>query len=74
MSRDKAILTIKNVLILCFVIILLLLDFAALDDITTNKQPGYFWEYLMLFASILIFIFLGRIFLIKSPRLQNKTG
>lgn len=47
---------------------LLVLDFAALDDITTNIQPNYVLEYGMLVVSLLIFILLG----LNFKKLPNK--
>ena len=37
---------------------LLLLDYAALDDITTGNEPDYIGEYLMLGVSLVIFGYL----------------
>ena len=37
------------------VIFFLLLDWAALDDITTGNEPSYFLEYSILAISVLIF-------------------
>lgn len=35
--------------------ILLVLDWAALDDIMTGNEPDYFGEYSVLFASLILF-------------------
>ena len=37
---------------------LLLLDWAALDDITTSNEPSNTGEYLTLFLSLVIFVIL----------------
>ena len=39
---------------------LLLLDWAALDDITTGNEPNYMGEYLVLVMSGVIFLWLWR--------------
>lgn len=41
------------------VISLLLLDYASLDDITTNQQSSYLTEYLTLLMSVPVFIYFG---------------
>ncbi|HBL52372.1 MAG: hypothetical protein A3D24_03985 [Candidatus Blackburnbacteria bacterium RIFCSPHIGHO2_02_FULL_39_13] len=38
---------------------ILVLDWAALDDITTGNEPNHAGEYAVLALSALIFIFLG---------------
>ncbi|MFZ5844966.1 MAG: hypothetical protein ACOY0S_00675 [Patescibacteria group bacterium] len=38
-----------------FIVVLLLLDLAALDDITTGTEPNYSGEYAILGVSLLIF-------------------
>ena len=43
----------------CAVLVVLLLDFAALDDITTGNQPHFYPEYTMLAISALLFAALG---------------
>lgn len=43
----------KKLLLLAAIFLLLILDYLALDDITTNPQPSYFWEYSMLIVSAL---------------------
>ena len=53
----------KKLLLAGFVIILLLLDFAALDDITTGNEPSYIEEYAILIVSAIIFVLLGYVFL-----------
>lgn len=44
----------KKTFLLGIILLLFILDWLALDDITTNPQPSYFWEYLMLISSIII--------------------
>ncbi|MBI4539917.1 MAG: hypothetical protein HY704_10465 [Gemmatimonadetes bacterium] len=39
-------------LIAVSVLLVLLLDWAALDDITTGNEPGYALEYLMVVVSL----------------------
>jgi hypothetical protein len=46
----------KAVIIL--VLVLLLLDYAALDDITTGNEPNYFGEYIFLLWSLAVFALL----------------
>ena len=41
------------------VLVVLLLDFAALDDITTGIQPHFYAEYSMLAVSLMFFTALG---------------
>ena len=38
-----------------FVFLVMLLDFAALDDITTGNEPNYWGEWDILFASAFFF-------------------
>jgi len=48
----------KLFLFLAFIFILAL-DWVALDDITTGSEPDLTEEYLMLFVSIPLLVFLG---------------
>ena len=41
------------------IFVILALDWAALDDITTGIEPNYTGEYLILILSLLIFGFMG---------------
>lgn len=50
----------KKILMVLAVIALLVLDFLALDDITTGSEPDYAGEYLMLAVSIPLFFLLYR--------------
>ena len=43
---------LKKALIIIGIIIVLLLDFAALDDITTGQEPDFIGEYAVLVVSI----------------------
>jgi len=52
-----------------FIVGLLLLDWAALDDITTGNEPDYIGEYLMLGVSLVIFSYL----LVKSCLLKQQA-
>jgi hypothetical protein len=36
-----------------------LLDWAALDDITTGNEPNYYGEYVILALSVLVFVALA---------------
>jgi hypothetical protein len=38
------------------ILALLLLDFAALDDVTTGNQPHFYMEYVMLGVSLPLFV------------------
>ena len=49
----------KKLLVGLFILVILALDWAALDDITTGNEPSYLGEYAMLILSILIFGFMG---------------
>ncbi|OGD86592.1 hypothetical protein A2Z23_02165 [Candidatus Curtissbacteria bacterium RBG_16_39_7] len=49
----------KRFLIIGLVFVLLALDWAALDDITTGNEPDYFLEYMILGVSLLIFGLIG---------------
>ena len=50
-----------------FITAILLLDFAALDDITTGNEPDYSGEYAILILSVFIFVFL----IYKKVRTRN---
>ena len=41
------------------VLFVVLLDYAALDDITTGSQPHFYAEYAMLTVSVLFFVALS---------------
>ena len=41
------------------IFVILALDWAALDDITTGIEPNYTGEYVILILSLLIFGFMG---------------
>ncbi len=64
---------VKKVSKTAFVIVILLLDYAALDDITTGNEPDYYGEYAILVISVIIFGFLIFKFLKKrnAPRRSN---
>lgn len=62
----------KKFLIIGLVLILLVLDWAALDDITTGNEPDYFLEYATLVVSLLFFGFIGFKFL-HLKRSKNKV-
>ncbi|OGG06429.1 hypothetical protein A3D05_04590 [Candidatus Gottesmanbacteria bacterium RIFCSPHIGHO2_02_FULL_40_24] len=57
-SRRKIILT-------AVIFLILLLDWAALDDITTGNEPDYYGEYAVLILSAVFFVIY---FLWKSTR------
>ena len=46
----------KRVFLIGFLVVLAVLDWLALDDITTGNQPSYMVEYLFLFVSFLVFL------------------
>ncbi|RJR27865.1 hypothetical protein C4561_01085 [candidate division WWE3 bacterium] len=46
---------LKKILSFVLIVLLLLLDYAALDDITTGNEINYYLEYLILLASFSIF-------------------
>ncbi len=57
---------LKKIGLIIFILVILLLDFAALDDITTGNEPTLFGEYAMLAASVVIFAVLIFIYLRKK--------
>lgn len=50
-------------LLIILISVLLLLDFLALDDITTGKESSYSLEFTVLAISVFIFVFIGFYFL-----------
>ena len=48
----------KRIINVVLILIVLVLDFTALDDITTGNEPDYFGEYVTLIISIPLLIFL----------------
>ncbi len=56
---------IKTVTRVSFVLIILALDWAALDDITTGNEPNLNGEYLMLIVSGIIFGFMAFLYINK---------
>lgn len=51
-----------------FVFLVMLLDFAALDDITTGNEPNYWGEWDILFASVFLFGLIAYSRLVKSEK------
>lgn len=49
---------IRKVFIIALAAVVILLDYAALDDITTGKQPYFYFEYLAIIASLPIMRFI----------------
>jgi len=47
----------KKVLFVTLILITLALDWAALDDITTGREPDFTAEYIILVVSVPILIF-----------------
>jgi hypothetical protein len=45
---------------LMLVILFLLLDYAALDDITTGNEPNFYGEYAFLLASVPLLILVSK--------------
>lgn len=56
-------------MIIAFIVILVL-DWLALDDITTGNQPSYFWEYAMLVVSIAAIGSIGVFYFRKSYKVN----
>lgn len=49
----------KKLLVIFTILALLVLDYAALDDITTGNEPNFYLEYIMLGFSALFFAIIG---------------
>lgn len=49
----------KRYILILTAVILLILDWLALDDITTGNEPNYFGEYGILFVSLIFFVYVG---------------
>lgn len=49
--------SMKKIIMWIAVIALLVLDWLALDDITTGSEPDFYLEYAILIASFLFFAF-----------------
>ena len=65
----------KKVLLVITIVTILLLDWAALDDITTGNEPNYLGEYATIFTSFAIFGYLfGRSWHRKAFKLQKKIS
>jgi len=62
---------IKKILLISVVIILLVLDWFALDDITTGNEPNYYGEYAILFVSVIVFGVIV-IWILKLKKNSNK--
>ena len=62
----------KKHLYLFVILVLLTLDFAALDDITTGNEPNNDLEYVILGLSAAAYVFLGIKFLLN--RKNKKIG
>lgn len=62
----------KKILLAGIFIIFLLLDWAALDDITTGNESDFFLEYAILVVSLLVFGLAGFIVL-KKKRVYDKN-
>ena len=48
----------RRVLVILVISVFILLDWAALDDITTGNEPNLYGEYATLLMSVAIFAFL----------------
>lgn len=57
----------KRVLLIVALLGILILDWLALDDITTGNQPTFFWEYAMLGASIVLLPLIFKLISIFKP-------
>ena len=60
----------KKRLLIGIIVVFILLDFAALDDITTGNEPDFVGEYATLFLSILVFVGIG-FYLFRSKNKNN---
>lgn len=49
----------KRKILIIFVIVILLLDWAALDDIATGNEPSLLGEYFMVIISVPILLVIG---------------
>ena len=58
----------KKATLLIIVFIFLVLDFLALDDISTGNEPSFFGEYAILIVSVAIFGLIGFYDLQKKHR------
>jgi len=56
---------IKKLPYILTMLILAILDFAALDDITTGNEPNYNVEYMILTISVFAYILMGIKFLLN---------
>ena len=54
------------------VMFVVLLDYAALDDITTGSQPHFYAEYAMLAVSVMFFAALSWGFALRRRLRQNQ--
>ena len=61
-----------KILFIVLMIVLIVLDFAAMDDIITGNQPSYIAEYLMLLVSVPLFSILGLMFVGKEGRVNAR--
>lgn len=50
----------KRYILILTAVILLILDWLALDDITTGSEPNYYGECAILFLSFLFFVYIFR--------------
>lgn len=57
-KQSKNIPSVKRVIMGVVIGVLLLLDWAALDDITTGNEPNYSGEYFILIISVVIYAIL----------------
>lgn len=48
----------RRILVILVISVFILLDWAALDDITTGNEPNYWGEYAILLVSAAIFAYL----------------
>ncbi len=53
----------KRFLVWICILVLLLLDWAALDDITTGNEPDYYGEYAVLVISAVVYGVLGYLYI-----------
>lgn len=65
-----------KILFIVLMVALIVLDFAAMDDITTGNDPSHILEYLTLLASVPLFSILGCMFVGTNnvPELADITA
>jgi len=65
---------VRRFLLFALILILLVLDWAALDDITTGNEQNYFLEYAVLLISLLIFGILGLVIFRRKQKQKLRNS